>query len=1489
MKRISWRRLRSSEGESRSRVFVGLMFGLLAVAGTVFAVAAPAGASSASRFVQVQRAAQAPIDGTALGAPSASSAQSGFVVLKPRNNAALHSFIAGVTTPHSATYHQYLRAGQFRGQFGPAASTINTVSAQLRADGFKVGTVSSDGLMISFSGTTAQVESSFNTHLERYKTQAGVTGQLATSAVELPASIASGVAAVLGLDTLMHPEASLIRPPKSAYANYPAAKTAVIAHHPSGAPNPGIDTTDAACVAADGGSNPTEAAAQFGGLTDDQIANAYGAFGEYNAGDFGQGVHIAVYELEPFELSDLQTFDECYFGDAQAATMSGAGTSGTGNVTIDPVDGGQPAGPGSGESILDVEDVSAIAPGADVDVYEAPNTVAGGIDEYSQIVNNDTDQIVTSSWGFCEQDEELYEPGAQEAENYIFEQAAAQGQTVLNAAGDTGDDTCNEIRSVPPPADQNPLSLDDPASQPYVVSVGGTTLQDADPADFDETVWNDGANWGGGGGGISQSWAMPSWQADSLVPGIGAAEPGGADWDSANDVESNAASLGISDKNWPTGFCQGTVSGATSSTPCRVTPDVSAEADEFTGAITIYSASFASSFTPSGWITIGGTSSATPIWAAMLALVDESSGCSSIAPSTGGTGIGFATPLLYSLASDPTTYAASFHDITVGDNDVYGFDNGKVFPAHTGYSMAAGLGSPELTSPSGGAGLAADLCALVTSASARPAVSSLAPQAGPVAGGTPVTVTGTGFESGGTSDVSSVEVGGANVTGSAITVNSNTSLTLTMPTAAAAAAPPATTQSDPGGGSTVVGGSTQTQDGSGPAVVVVTTTAGTSSAPGPASTFAYVDENGSDATIPTVTSVGPYAGLESAPGEVNVYGSGFASGDTVTVGGVAATVDQVLSSYEMKVTPPAYSSANTDCVTASALTAETGDSDPASDDICQTQVEVDGPNGPSNTSTIYPTYEGTSLPTNEDGLPLVPQGFEVTPQPTEYDYVPAPTITSVSTEMGNPGSLASDGGGTVIQITGTGLDEQTQNWFDVGNPADAASIDAEEVYYTGTTVDLAVPATPDYDAGTPDTDAEVIPIYADTMGDQDDVQASASGNVVYAGIPQVTSITADATGNNPSGNVDAAYGLPVVPDTGGSAADTALTVGGTGFSDAVGPLFFVDTDSSFSESTQYGYSITSDSVISGSAPSSNPAIDDVVVCTVSGCSTPTSFSESTADELLFYPPGAPTISSLSVASGPAAGGQTVTITGENLGCPTSVQFGTAAALSITPTEALLDCGSTGSLTVVAPAGTAGQSVPVTLTTVETDATGDPAATSPTEFAYTADPSTSPSLLNFGTAGPGEQGSSETVTLSNPTGAAALNVGQVTLTGNDPGDFTITSDTCSAETLAAGATCTVTLQFTPSALGTRTAVLDIPFDQAANPIAEGLVGAGVEQTSTVTTPGKTVTTPGTTTTCTIVHGYRYKTVIVKVKVHGKIKREKKRKRVKYTTKVCKKSK
>ena len=182
-------------------------------------------------------------------------------------------------------------------------------------------------------------------------------------------------------------------------------------------------------------------------------------FGLYGAGDTGSGQHIAVFELEPFAMSDLQTFDTCYFGATQAAAMLG-------RVHIVNVDGGQPAGPGSGEAILDIQDVSAFAPGANIDVYEAPNTTFGALDEYAKIVNDNVDKIVTSSWGLCEQAVQQGSPGIQQAENIIFQQAAAQGQTVFSAAGDAGSNDCNAFLTTSPVSPV--LSVDDPSSQPYV-------------------------------------------------------------------------------------------------------------------------------------------------------------------------------------------------------------------------------------------------------------------------------------------------------------------------------------------------------------------------------------------------------------------------------------------------------------------------------------------------------------------------------------------------------------------------------------------------------------------------------------------------------------------------------------------------------------------------------------------------------------------------------------------------------------------------------------------------------------------------------------------------------------------------------------------------------------------------------------------------------------------------------------------------------------
>ena len=143
-----------------------------------------------------------------------------------------------------------------------------------------------------------------------------------------------------------------------------------------------------------------------------------------------------------------------------------------------PVEGGQPAGPGFGEANLDVEDLSAMAPDATIDVYEGPSPGANGViydpaDEYAAIIDADRDQVISTSWGLCEQAIQSGQPGLQQAENLLFEQAVAQGQSVFAAAGDNGSDDCNTFETSTVASGQNPVSVDDPGSQPYVVSVGG--------------------------------------------------------------------------------------------------------------------------------------------------------------------------------------------------------------------------------------------------------------------------------------------------------------------------------------------------------------------------------------------------------------------------------------------------------------------------------------------------------------------------------------------------------------------------------------------------------------------------------------------------------------------------------------------------------------------------------------------------------------------------------------------------------------------------------------------------------------------------------------------------------------------------------------------------------------------------------------------------------------------------------------------------------
>jgi len=1166
-----------------------------------------------------------------LGAVSPTATVVGAVVLQPRDDAALTRFIAQVTDKHSPLFHHYLTPAGYAARFGPAPSTIAAVKSQLEASGLTVTGVAPDGLIVDFQAPASRIETAFRTGLERYRLANGSIGQARTAPVRVPATIAKYVTAVVGLDTTvrLHPSA-VLRAPRAARGSYAAAKAGTFTH-PAGSPTPCSDATDAA--------------ESFGGLTDDQIANAYGAFGLYGAGDTGSSQHIAVYELEPFAMSDLQTFDTCYFGATQAASMLS-------RLAVKAVDGGQPDGPGGGEAILDVQDVSAVAPGANIDVYEAPNNTFGSLDEYAKIVNDDVDQIVTTSWGLCEQAVQEGSPGIQQAENLIFQQAAAQGQTVFSAAGDAGSDDCNAFETTSPVSPI--LSVDDPSSQPYVVAAGGTTMDNAtQPAS--EHVWNDGAAWGAAGGGISESWPMPAWQLNSHVPGVNDPTTVSA----ANIFE--AADLGTPGYK----FCAsdnpvGPVEGG-----CRELPDISADSDEFTGGITVFINEFG------GWNTFGGTSSAAPLWAAMLADVNASATCQSN-PAT-QNGVGFVNPLLYSVAANPTAYAASFNDIKVGNNDAYGDSN--LFQATTGYDMASGLGTPQLTQPGGGAGLAFYLCSQAPAVT-RPTVTQLSPATGATGGAAPsVTITGTNFEQNGVPDVASVQIGDVQAPAAAFTV--------TSPTTIDAVFPPSTN---------VIPPKDQT-DGAGRVQVSVTLNDGETSAVNVNSWFTYVDQNGGAQTIPAVTGVHTYAGPDAGGNSVDIYGSGFTGATGVTFGGVAAstfTVDP--SGTQIHVTVPTFQ----DGVTTCDRDGSTFDpSQNATNDICQTQVVVTNANGSSKTSTILPLYEG-AFDIADNGVIPAPAGQEAAPAATEYDYVPAPTVTSISTN-GGPGSLASEEGGSVVTIRGKGFNLATLEWVNFGDPTKA---DSQQFFnlvsVTGTKIQILAPGFQDVTL-----QPATVPVTIQSVAG-----LSNSTNATYAGIPTVSAVQATA---GPTKGTNAG------PDTGG----TPIEIDGAGFASQSVVVIFDDVASPFSLGTQYNFPPPSDTKLTTTTVSQNPALVDTQVCTVTDCSQPTSGNDDPADVFILYPPGDPKIDSITPASGPATGGTVVTITGQNLGCVTNISFGSVAAVDAANAAALLDCGSTDTVMVSAPPATRVGTVPLTLETVESQATGAPAATG--TFKYTQPP------------------------------------------------------------------------------------------------------------------------------------------------------------------------
>lgn len=265
----------------------------------------------------------------------------------------------------------------------------------------------------------------------------------------------------------------------------------------------------------------------------------------------GSGQTAAIIELGGgFAQSDLDT----YFSSIglTSPTVTAVGVDGATNVP-----GQDPQG-ADGEVLLDIEVLGAIAPKADIKVYFAPNTDAGFVDAIATATHaSPTPCAMSISWG---QSEDQWTAQARTAMDTAIADAVALGITVTVAAGDNGSSD-----------NQTPgAHTDFPASSPHALGCGGTSLQASNGKVTSEVVWNDGGQGGATGGGVSDVFALPSWQATAGVPAGG-----------------------------------------------RGVPDVAANADPQTG----YSV-----YVDGQQEVIGGTSAVAPLWAGLIARIAQLEG-----------------------------------------------------------------------------------------------------------------------------------------------------------------------------------------------------------------------------------------------------------------------------------------------------------------------------------------------------------------------------------------------------------------------------------------------------------------------------------------------------------------------------------------------------------------------------------------------------------------------------------------------------------------------------------------------------------------------------------------------------------------------------------------------------------------------------------------------------------------------------------------------
>lgn len=584
------------------------------------------------------------------------------VALPLRDAAGAQALLESMYTPGSAQFRHFLSSQQFNAEFGPTDATIAAVTKRFESQGLQVSRASST--LLKVTGSLSAVEAAFSVSLHAYQVAAsnGAPSYLyraPTSAPQVASDIAPSVQAVLGLDT---------RPRFRPHIRHTSgavkiAATKLAASAPNTPDAPGLWTV-----------------IDFG--------DYYDVNPLYKQGIEGKHQTIGIVTLAAFTPSDAFAY------------WSSLGLSVAKNrIRIVPIDGG--SGPpsdasGSDETTLDVEQSGGIAPAANMIVYEAPNTEQGFVDAFAAAFDSNIADTVSTSWGqweYLDDTTTAVDPfsgrtvNSLKAFNDLFLQAALQGQSMYAAAGDAGAYDANDPPSIfPVPDFSKTVSVDSPASQPFLTAAGGTTLPGTQTFGLPngqtysitlpvEQVWgwdylnplcallgfpnpvDCGTFPGGGGGGVSVFMPRPFYQY--FVPGINNSPAGQALFDETKTPPQLIFKL-------PAHFAG------------RNVPDISLNADPDTGYVIWYT-SDQSGFAVDTFG--GGTSFVAPQLNGITALLDQGLGYR----------VGLLNNDLYNLVRFNAAYGgrhAPLRDITKGDN---WFFNGE-----PGYDQATGVGVPDV-------------------------------------------------------------------------------------------------------------------------------------------------------------------------------------------------------------------------------------------------------------------------------------------------------------------------------------------------------------------------------------------------------------------------------------------------------------------------------------------------------------------------------------------------------------------------------------------------------------------------------------------------------------------------------------------------------------------------------------------------------------------------------------------------------------------------